>query len=191
MTATALNPVAESERLLPDGRIRDDRQIHPSARHGARGLRHHPVRQCGAAGRGLGEGARRRHADPRARRPQSSGQRRRHHRRRHDQRAECADARARAHLRQGGLSELSGAGQGRLSRRASMSAAGLRCSPRACRITTRPSGRGSTIRTSRPWRARSRAPSRPTSATRMCRARCCVSATCRGSPMPACIPART
>ena len=38
-------------------------------------------------------------------------------------------------------------------RRGSMSAGGLRSFPRACRTTTRPSARSSTIRTSRPLRA--------------------------------------
>ena len=42
--------------LLPDGRVRPDRQIHPCARHGARGLRHHHARQCGQARPRLGRG---------------------------------------------------------------------------------------------------------------------------------------
>ncbi len=70
---SARYPVAESERLLPDGRIRNDRQIHASARHGTCGLRHHHVRQCGALGARLVESARRRHADPGASGPRSPG----------------------------------------------------------------------------------------------------------------------
>ncbi|MGY4575027.1 hypothetical protein ACVWY5_008097 [Bradyrhizobium sp. USDA 3256] len=66
-------------RFLPDGRVRPDRQIRPSARHGARGLRHHHARQCGAAGEGLGESAQRRHADPGRGRSQPSEQPGRHH----------------------------------------------------------------------------------------------------------------
>ena len=51
--------------------------------------------------------------------------------------------------------------------------------------------RSSTTRTIRPSPARSRAPSRPTSATATRPARCCGSATCRNISTPACIPART
>ena len=50
--------VAERERLLPDGRVRDDRQVHPPARHGARGLRHHHARQRRASSRATGRSAR-------------------------------------------------------------------------------------------------------------------------------------
>ena len=42
--------------LLPDGRVRDDRQIHPCARHGARGLRHDHARQRGEACEATGPG---------------------------------------------------------------------------------------------------------------------------------------
>ena len=41
----AATAVAQAGRLLPDGRIRHDRQIHPPARHGARGVRHDHARQ--------------------------------------------------------------------------------------------------------------------------------------------------
>ena len=64
--------------LLPDGRIRPDRQIHPVARHGARRLRHDHARQRSAAGARMGAGARRRHPDPGAGGPQPSQQPCRH-----------------------------------------------------------------------------------------------------------------
>ena len=50
----ARRAVAQAEGLLPDGRVRPDRQIHPRARHGARGLRHHHARQRGEARARLG-----------------------------------------------------------------------------------------------------------------------------------------
>ena len=187
----AESPVAESERLLPDGRIRDDRQIHASARHGARGLRHHHVRQCGAAGARLGEGARRRHADPRGRRPQPSGQRSSapstttcRARRTCRCASACASTRRRA-------SRIIPRPTRKVIRRASMSAG---------RIAMFSASLPDHYETFRPRLdnpneptvpGKRRAPSMPTSATRMCPARCCASAICRGSPMPACIPART
>ena len=53
------HPFEERERFLPDGGIRNDRQICASARHGARRLRHDHARQCGAPDARLGAGARR------------------------------------------------------------------------------------------------------------------------------------
>ncbi len=52
--------------------IRAHRQICPRARYGARRLRHHHARQCGAAGARLGAEERRRHVDPGDFRSQSS-----------------------------------------------------------------------------------------------------------------------
>ena len=166
-------------RLLPDGRVRPDRQIHPRARHGARGLRHHHARQRREAGARLGGGARRRHADPGGGRPQPSDQPDRHHRRRHDGSAQGAAARARRRLRQGRLPELSGARRGGLS-------AARRRQPAACDLLGKLAGllRDVPAEARRSERADrdgrdARTPSSANERYRTRPARCCGSATCR------------
>ena len=66
-----------AERLLPDGGVRPDRQVHPCARLGAGGLRHHHARQRREGRQALRCQAQR-HADHRRRRPRPPRQHHRH-----------------------------------------------------------------------------------------------------------------
>ena len=143
------------------------------------------------AGARLGEGARRRHADPRASpitiiRSASSAPSTTTCRARRTCRcaSACASTRRQA-------SRIIRRRTRKVIRRASMSAGGSRCSRQACRIITRPSGRSSTIPTSRRCRAR-----KPGTFEANERYKDVPGAVLRfgnlpGLPMPACIPART